>query len=275
MVTDVGSAELIRRVKRGSDLDDEAASELARRVASGDTRTLRLLTTVHRRHPHHCDLAARAMAISDTSTATPLRQMVMALSQNMVVVREILAKIYQCQLVKLGVSAEELSDNAMGMARDALAGLQWRPDSEYANDLAQQSLSIFLSRLVLRPLPTSWRGTLASIIYRTEKGRRFKDHRQRRILKDRFAPYQRALARMVEHEDLMLFVNAMVLKYEAVLSPLPAWDRLTDDQREVVLLRIHQGHTFAAIAEVVGASESTVLRRYTAAMEKLRQVPAD
>ncbi len=50
-----------------------------------------------------------------------------------------------------------------------------------------------------------------------------------------------------------------------------ALERLPGNQREVVLLKIWEGMTFAEIADVLGKSPNTVASRYRYAMEKLQQ----
>lgn len=271
MVTDVRSAALIRLVKRGDDPSGEAAAELARRFALGDRRTLGLLTTMHRRHPTQCDLADRTLAVSDPATVTPLRRMVMALARDRAMAGDLLTKVYESLLGKLGITAEELSREANGMAREALARLHWRSDSEHSKDLAQHSITIFLSRLVLRPpLPPDWHGMLASIVYRTAKGARRKETGRARLLKQ-FGPEYRARVRMAEDEEAMLFIKEMVLRYDTRPRLLPALENLPTMERAIVDRRILRGETFAQIAEALGVGESTVHRRFTAATHTLWQ----
>lgn len=50
-----------------------------------------------------------------------------------------------------------------------------------------------------------------------------------------------------------------------------ALHRLPENQREVVILKIWEGMTFAEIADVLGKSPNTVASRYRYAMEKLQQ----
>ena len=54
-------------------------------------------------------------------------------------------------------------------------------------------------------------------------------------------------------------------------TAVAALERLTADQREVVLARHWGGLSFEQIADVVGCSASTAFRRYTAGVEDLRQ----
>ena len=53
-----------------------------------------------------------------------------------------------------------------------------------------------------------------------------------------------------------------------------AVERLDDDEREAVALRIHAGLTFAQIAAVVGAPLSAVATRYARALERLQAMLA-
>lgn len=48
-------------------------------------------------------------------------------------------------------------------------------------------------------------------------------------------------------------------------------ERLPDDQREVVVTRLWGGLTFRQIGQLTGTSDSTAHRRYTAALDTLRQ----
>ena len=49
-----------------------------------------------------------------------------------------------------------------------------------------------------------------------------------------------------------------------------AMDSLPDDQREVVVMRIHGGLKFVQIAEAIGCPFGTVVSRYRRALERLR-----
>ncbi len=271
MVTDVRSSELIRRVLRHSDPGGEAATEIARRVADGDARTVRLLTLIHDRYPTQCDLATHALAISDPATVAPLRRAVFTLSKDQSAVREILGKIFQSQLDALGIDAERLARAARGIARDALAKLAWKCDSDYAADLAQDTLSIFLRRLILRPIPANWVQSLASITLRTAKGQREKERRRLGIIRNRFGPEYRAWRRMAEHEDAMMFVSSMALKYDVVDQLPAAFDRLTKDERDVIELHVRRGQSFQNTAKSLGMTLYRVLDLYRSALHKLRQ----
>lgn len=50
-----------------------------------------------------------------------------------------------------------------------------------------------------------------------------------------------------------------------------ALTRLPDDQREVVILKVYQGFSFAEIAAIRGSSLNTEASRYRYALEKLRR----
>jgi RNA polymerase sigma-70 factor (ECF subfamily) len=52
----------------------------------------------------------------------------------------------------------------------------------------------------------------------------------------------------------------------------PALNRLSDEQREVISLKIDGHLTFAQIAEVLGISINTAASRYRYALEKLREI---
>ena len=56
---------------------------------------------------------------------------------------------------------------------------------------------------------------------------------------------------------------------------LAALDRLPDDQREVVLLKIYSGLTFDEIAGLTGAAPPTVMSRYRYALQKLEVLLED
>ena len=54
-------------------------------------------------------------------------------------------------------------------------------------------------------------------------------------------------------------------------TAVAALERLTGEQREIIVARHWGGLSFEQIAEVVGCSASTAFRRYTAGVEQLRE----
>ena len=149
------------------------------------------------------------------------------------------------------VSADELSrllDERGGSL--ALYASQWTVDAE---DCVQEAL-LELARLPCVPeSPVAW-------LYRVVKHRamnRARGERRRRIREK--TAWQQRLADRPTPTDLGERIDLA----EALAG-------LGDEDRELVLLRVEAGLSFAEIAEVVGSSSSTVHRQYTAALQTLR-----
>ena len=91
-----------------------------------------------------------------------------------------------------------------------------------------------------------------------------------------------AIARNLVRDDLRraaASISAYPLLEPAADAPDPdrlealsrALNRLPDEQREVVILRIHAGLPFADIAATVGVPEATVKSRYRYALERMEE----
>lgn len=149
------------------------------------------------------------------------------------------------------VSAEELGrllEERGGSL--ALYASQWTADAE---DCVQEAL-LELARLSCAPdLPIAW-------LYRVVKHRamnRLRGERRRR--RREASAWQQRLAELPPSPDA-----------DERLDLVEALACLADGDRELVLLRVEAGLSFAEIADVIGVSSSTAHRQYTVALQTLR-----
>ncbi len=132
----------------------------------------------------------------------------------------------------------------------ALYASQWTTEAE---DCVQEAL-LELARLSDKPdSPVAW-------LYRVVKHRAMNRGRgQRRRRRREATAWQQRLADQQTPADLGERIDLV-----------EALARLSDGDRELVLLRVEAGLSFAEIADVTGSSSSTAHRQYTAALQTLR-----
>lgn len=139
--------------------------------------------------------------------------------------------------------------------RAAALELYARQFCDCPEDVVQEAFVEFVRQ---QPLPrdvASWlfRVVRNKAISASRAGRRRKQHEQACAAARR--PWFNA-----SHGELLDAQAAT-----AILEALPP------EEREIVVARIWGGLTFQQIAELVGVTDSTIFRRYEAALEKLRQ----
>jgi RNA polymerase sigma factor (sigma-70 family) len=275
---EAGSADLIRRIKSGGDLDGQAAKELSRRAIERDRLTLRLLSSTFQHHRNDCDLPARALAVDAGNPDLSLRNTLVTIAceenpkskEKLKGLGEIVGRWQSLQLAALGTDAQTVLQVARQMAGSALGHYSSGAATDAVEELAQQGCLIFLRRLILHhPLPENWYASLASILFRSAKGLRRKESRRDRILRGRIWPLRKAEARMAEDEQRLLFMKSMVLKFDIRPRLAPAIAHLPERQQQALRDRVNLGLTFAEIAKKHGISESTARRTYAEAITAL------
>lgn len=139
-------------------------------------------------------------------------------------------------------------------------------DRDAADDVVQTAFAKLIDQGQAVP-PESRKSWLFQVAYREALARRRKQSGRDRIdrrLWERQAGLGWADATL-ETADRALIRSETIAEVRQALSELP------EDQRDVVIARIHEGRTFAEIAEREGLSLSTVATRMRLALEKLRR----
>ncbi|MFT4537995.1 MAG: RNA polymerase sigma factor (sigma-70 family) [Planctomycetota bacterium] len=140
------------------------------------------------------------------------------------------------------------------------------PDRHTAEDLTQDvflSLYASLDRYDPARALEPWIYTIASNKIRDHfRSRRFQEQR-------RAASIEEGGADHVASEEVG--PNAVLEHKESSRSLRVAIDQLSDKVRSTVLLRLDQGLSFAAIADVLGSGEAAVRKRFSRALTSLRE----
>jgi RNA polymerase sigma-70 factor, ECF subfamily len=92
-----------------------------------------------------------------------------------------------------------------------------------------------------------------------------------RSFRNRALNYRRGLWRRLTRElESRRWFDRSAEETDAERAAMQGLARLPAEQREVIVLKVWQGYTFAQIAELLDASPNTVAGRYRYGLEKLR-----
>lgn len=151
------------------------------------------------------------------------------------------------------ISAQEVAQ--LVEARHAALVLYARSwNSDAAEDLVQNAFLKLVDQKTKPENPVAW-------LFRTVRNEAISRYRKQQRRKK----YENDAAR--QREDWFLPQEHPMFSQEAAEK----LRELSDERREIVLLRIWSGLTFDEIAELTGTPKTGVYRLYTAALEELRR----
>lgn len=126
-------------------------------------------------------------------------------------------------------------------------------DPGLSEDLVQEAFM-----RVLKYLPSELKDSVQGLLYSVVRNLA-RDEARKSAVRDRIHPSLVPRAEVGPNRDLAEAISRAV-------------DRLPDEQREVIVLKVYAGLTFAEIAVIAGAPAPTVMSRYRYAIEKLAEL---
>lgn len=135
-------------------------------------------------------------------------------------------------------------------------------DANAAEDVLQEVFISFVQRIDKFQLTGSLKGYFVTCVVNRARDHLRKKQRQRTAPMEEAGQFEVSLAGPVQ----------LVIKDEQLDQLACAMKELAYEQREVIVLRLHEGMRFKAIAKLQDVSEKTAQSRYRYGLSKLRSI---
>ncbi len=154
---------------------------------------------------------------------------------------------------------DKYESNLMTLATNLLT------DANAAEDVLQEVFISFVQRIDRFQLTGSLKGYFVTCVVNQARDFFRKKQRQRIVSVEEAEQFESDLANPVQ----------LVIKNEQLEQLACAMKKLAYEQREVIVLHLHEGMKFKAIAKLQDVSDKTAQSRYRYGLDKLRSILND